>query len=89
MSKHTGPWITNGEVTAAREWLATERKTGTRARHAIEGMMYTAGRDPAQQLIERADYLARQTLRLASGPSQPTALSELNAIIKRAEEGDA
>ena len=82
MSKRTlGPWVTQGEVAAAREWLATDHRTGTRAKQAIEGMMYTAGRYPASQLIERADYLARKTVRLAGGPTGPTALTEIDAAI--------
>ena len=92
MGNHTrGPWVTQGEVAAARDWLATDQRTGVRARQAIEGMMYEVGRYSAAQLhIERADYLARVTLRLASGyDSEPTDLPEIDAAIAKAEGGDA
>ena len=87
MSNHfRGPWITNGESAAARDWLATDQRTGVRARQAIEGMMYAVGRYPAAELIERADYLARKTVRLASGyNSEPTDLPEIDAVIAKAE----
>lgn len=85
MSKHIpGPWVTQGEVAAAREWLASDQRTGARAKRAMEGMMYTAGQYPASQLIERADYLARKTLRLAGGPTAPVALTEIDTAIAAA-----